>query len=126
MLTDMVKYDRLSTTFRFRTGSSVLDPRGRSNLERLTDYLEAQPEGTEVQFVGFTDDVGAFESNRVLSVGRADQVLAEMRGFAGDRLNGIEMTSRGFGEIAPSACNTSENERHINRRVEVWIKSANG
>jgi len=126
MLTEMVNYDRLSTTFRFRTGSSALDPRGRSNLERLANYLETQPEGTEVQFVGFTDDIGAFESNRALSVGRADQVMAEMRNFAGDRLNGIVMASRGFGEIAPSACNTSDNERQINRRVEVWIKSGNG
>ena len=74
-------------------------------------------------FVGFTDDVGAFDSNRQLSFGRAEQVMAELQNFAGDRLAGIEMASTGFGEIAPTACNTSDNERRINRRVEVWIKS---
>lgn len=126
MLSEMVDYDRLSTTFRFRTGSQELNPRGRLNLARLADYLETQPQGTEVLFVGFTDDVGAFDSNRTLSIGRANQVMAEMRNFAGDRLNGVTMASAGFGEIAPSACNTSDNERQINRRVEVWIKSANG
>ncbi|MEL6838679.1 MAG: phosphate ABC transporter substrate-binding/OmpA family protein [Pseudomonadota bacterium] len=126
MLSQMVDYDRLSTTFRFRTGSQNLDPRGRLNLARLADYLEAQPDGTQVLFVGFTDDVGAFDSNRQLSFGRAEQVMAELQNFAGDRLSGIAMASTGYGEIAPTACNTSDNERRINRRVEVWIQSPNG
>ena len=126
MLLEMVNYDRLSTTFRFRTGSQELDLRGRLNLERLADYLETQPSGTEVLFAGFTDSVGAFDSNRSLSVGRADQVMAELQNYAGSRLSGISMSTTGYGEIAPSACNTSDNERQINRRVEVWIKSSNG
>ncbi|WP_411889001.1 substrate-binding domain-containing protein [Yoonia sp. SDW83-1] len=126
MLSEMVNYDRLTSTFRFRTGSSKLDPRGLLNLERLADYLEDEPEGTKVLFVGFTDSVGAFDSNRELSIGRANQVLEAMQDFAGDRLTGIEMAATGYGEIAPSACNTSETGQRINRRVEVWIQSANG
>jgi phosphate transport system substrate-binding protein len=126
MLSQMVDYDRLSTTFRFRTGSSNLDPRGRLNRSRLADYLETQPDGTNVLFVGFTDDVGPFDSNQNLSKGRAQQVMAELRSYAGDRLTGVEMDASGYGEVAPSACNTSENGRGINRRVEVWIQSANG
>jgi phosphate transport system substrate-binding protein len=125
MLSQMINYDRLSTTFRFRTGSQNLDPRGRLNLARLADYLQEQPDGTQVLFVGFTDDVGAFDSNRTLSFGRAEQVMSELRNFAGDQLSGVTMTSTGFGEVAPSACNTSDNERRINRRVEVWIQSQN-
>jgi phosphate transport system substrate-binding protein len=126
MLSQMVDYDRLSTTFRFRTGSQNLDERGLLNLERLTGYLETQPEGTKVLFVGFTDDVGAFDSNRTLSQSRAEQVRAELQNLAGDRLTGIEMATTGYGEISPSACNNSENERQINRRVEIWIEAANG
>ncbi|WP_168769046.1 phosphate ABC transporter substrate-binding/OmpA family protein [Yoonia maricola] len=126
MLGEMNAYDRLSTTFRFRTGSSTLDPRGRLNLERLTDYLEAQPTGTRLLFVGFTDDVGAFDSNLRLSNNRAQQVMEELRTFAGDRLAAVEMNATGYGEIAPSACNTDENGRGINRRVEVWIQLATG
>ncbi len=125
MLAQMVDYDRLSTTFRFRTGSQNLNPRGRLNLARLADYLEGQPAGTRVMFVGFTDDVGAFDSNREISFGRAEKVMTELQDFAGSRLSGIEMSSTGFGEIAPAACNTSDNERRINRRVEVWIQSPN-
>lgn len=126
MMAQMVDYDRLSATFRFRTGSSKLNLRGQLNLERLADYLEGEPEGTKVLFVGFTDDVGAFESNRELSIGRAQQVQDTLRASAGDRLAGIEMATAGFGEVSPSACNTTENGRGINRRVEVWIQSANG
>jgi phosphate transport system substrate-binding protein len=125
MLAQMVDFDRLSSTFRFRTGSQRLDQRGPLNLARLADYLEQQPEGTEILFVGFTDDVGAFESNRDLSLGRARQVMGELQDFAGERLAGIKMDAAGYGEIAPSACNSTENERQINRRVEVWIKAAN-
>ena len=124
MLSQMVDHDRLSTTFRFRTGSSKLDERGLVDMARLTDYLEGMPEGTKVTFVGFTDSVGAFESNRSLSIGRAEQVVAELASFGGDRLAGIEFASAGYGEIAPSACNTAEDGRAINRRVEVWIQES--
>lgn len=121
MLAEMVDYDRLSTTFRFRTGSSRLDERGAIDMRRLADYLERMPQGTRVMFVGFTDDVGGFSNNRALSVSRARKVAADLQAFAGDRLNGIRFAATGFGEIAPSTCNTSEAGRAINRRVEVWI-----
>lgn len=124
MLSQMVEYDRLSTTFRFRTGSSSLDERGRVDMQRLADYLETQPAGAEIVFVGFTDSVGAFDSNKALSEGRAQQVLAELQSFAGTRLNDLNMSSTGYGEIAPAGCNAAEEGRRINRRVEVWINSA--
>ena len=123
MLEDMSSHDRLSTTFRFRTGSSKLDERGRLDMARLTSYLEAMPAGTQIKFVGFTDDVGAFDANRALSLSRAEAALAEFEAFAGARLDGIEMEAVGYGEIAPSQCNTTEQGRAINRRVEVWVSA---
>lgn len=121
MLEKMENFDRLSTTFRFRLGSSQIDERGRLDLQRLIEYLQDAPAGTTLTFVGFTDDVGAFEGNRVLAVERAEAVLDEIRQIAGDQLNNVEMAATGFGEIAPSACNITERGRAINRRVEVWI-----
>ncbi|MEO1537780.1 MAG: phosphate ABC transporter substrate-binding/OmpA family protein [Pseudomonadota bacterium] len=121
MLAEMGDYDRLSTTFRFRTGSSRLDERGRVDLERLVSYLENVPSGSEVKLVGFTDSVGAFEANRRLSFGRADAVLEELRSEAGGRLDHITMQTGGYGEVAPSACNVTDRGKAINRRVEVWI-----
>ncbi|MDA8586196.1 phosphate ABC transporter substrate-binding/OmpA family protein [Rhodobacteraceae bacterium] len=123
MLGEMTNYDRLSTTLRFRTGSSRLDERGMLDLQRMVDYLENQPAGTAINFVGFTDDVGAFEANRRLSFERANSVLQEVRQFAGDRLDHIDMSSNGYGEVAASACNITDRGKSINRRVEVWISN---
>lgn len=121
MLSTMVDYERLSTTFRFKTGSSRLDERGRLDMERLNTYLANQPAGTRVLFVGFTDSVGAFDSNRDLSQRRAEEVMNDLLAAHGAELSNIQMASTGFGEVAPSACNTAEVGRRINRRVEVWI-----
>jgi len=122
MLSQMVDHDRLSTTFRFKTGSSRMDERARIDMARLVDYLKDKPEGTKVTFVGFTDSVGAFESNRNLSKGRAGEVMKSVIAQAAGQLDHISMDFTGYGEVAPSACNSDENGRGINRRVEVWIE----
>lgn len=121
MMAEMVKSNRLSSTFRFRTGSSKLDERGQLEMERLADYLKDLPEGTKVTMVGFTDTVGTFAANRTLSVNRAEQVIKFLQKNAPDRTAHITFAANGFGEISPSACNTSDNGRGINRRVEVWV-----
>ncbi len=124
MLSEMVDYDRLSTTFRFRTGSSRLDERGAIDMARLVSYLKDGNSGAEVLVVGFTDDVGAFESNRELSRVRAEEIARQLRAAGGDDLSDITISATGFGEISPATCNTSERGREINRRVEIWIRDA--
>ena len=121
MLEKMDGFDRLSTTFRFRTGSSKMDEKARADMNRLIHYLERMPQGTKVSMVGFTDDVGAFEANLNLSVQRAEQVMRDVSQAAAGRLSHIEFGSTGFGETAPSACNITDGGKAINRRVEVWI-----
>jgi len=123
MLSEMINYDRLSTTFRFRTGSSKLDERGVIDMQRLVNYLEKEAEGTEVKLVGFTDDVGAFDSNRQLSMNRASEVLDTLMQFSEGRLENINFSVSGFGEVAPAACNITDKGKSINRRVEVWIQA---
>ena len=122
----MAGTERLSTTFRFRTGSNKLDDRGERDLVRLIDYLEGLPVGTIVTLAGFTDDVGEFEPNRVISLDRAQAVADHLRDVAGGRLSGLEIRTLGFGELAPVACNDSNAGRQTNRRVEVWISSNAG
>ncbi len=121
MLAEMTKYDRLSTTFRFNLGSSQLDERGLMDMERLANYLADMPKGTRVEMVGFTDNVGSFEANKKLSLGRAQQVIAKLQEVGGDRVANIEFEASGFGEISPTGCNNSEAGRGANRRVEVWL-----
>ena len=121
MLADMTNSERLSTTFRFRPGSSKLDELGVLAMGRLINYLKDQPEGSKVTLVGFTDNVGPFAANRNLSIKRAQKVLDFLQETAGDQLSNIEFSATGYGEIAPSACNSSDSGRGINRRVEVWV-----
>jgi len=124
MLVSMEGTDRLSTTFRFRTGAAKLDRKADSDMARLVAYLQDQPAGTKVTVVGFTDDVGAFEANRRLSLTRAQQVLSEIKTAAGGKLDNIVFQTAGYGELAPSACNVTADGRAINRRVEVWMQDA--
>lgn len=123
MVSMMDGNDRLSTTIYFRAGSSKIDERGQSDMERLIRYLEGEPAGTTVTFVGFTDDVGAFEANRELSTNRAAQIADQVAAMAGSGLPGVTFASAGFGEIGPNACNVDDQGRAINRRVEVWISN---
>lgn len=123
MLDLLPTHDRLSSTFRFRLGSSRLTPRGELNLLRLREYLERQPPGTRIIFVGFTDSLGAFTSNLTLAEQRAASVMAEVQRVGAETLDGIEMSSVGFGELAPTGCNDpAGGGSRINRRVEVWIE----
>lgn len=123
MLALMADHDRLSSTFRFQTGSAILDPRGQADLVRLANYLSNVPAGTEVTFVGFADSMGAFESNLSLAQSRAVQVRTALEAVAGERLRNVTFNTTGFGELSPAACNTSVSGRETNRRVETWIST---
>ena len=124
MLDKMKGFDRLSTTFRFRTGSSKLDKRGRLDMQRLIEFLERQGDDVEIMMVGFTDDVGAYSANLEISQRRADEIAGLFREAASETLGEVAVSATGFGELAPSACNVTDQGRAINRRVEVWIKRA--
>jgi len=122
MVLEMYQWDRLSTTFRFASGSNNLERKSLLDLGRLIDYLQNQPAGTKIAVVGFTDSDGVFNANHALSQRRARQVLAEIEAKANGALDHIVFETQGFGELAPAGCNTNNNGKRINRRVEVWIQ----
>lgn len=125
LLVEMFQWDRLSTTFRFASGSNNLERKSSLDLERLVDYLIEQPAGTKIALVGFTDSDGVFNANKTLSENRAAAALDAVRAFAGNQVDHIEFTTFGFGELAPATCNFTNDDKRTNRRVEVWISSAN-
>ena len=115
-------YERLSTTFRFGTGSKRLDVKAQRDLGRMIDYI-AENKPQELIIVGFTDNKGAFEPNLSVSIQRAERVLEAMRDMAtGGELDGVEISARGYGELSPVACNSNRHGRAVNRRVEVWVR----
>ncbi len=123
LVVDLIQYDRLSPTFRFQSGSSSLEAKALLDLERLVNYLNLTNEQIEIALVGFTDSDGSFAANQQLSVGRAQQVAAAFQQFAAGRLGpNIIITTKGYGELVPAACNETLEGKRINRRVEVWIR----
>ena len=122
LVDERVTWDRLSSTFRFASGSSRLDERGRADLDRLVEYLGTQPAGTEVAVVGFTDSDGAFDGNNALSVQRANQLAEELQSAGRGSLNNVNVVTKGYGELAPASCNDTAAGKRINRRVEIWIR----
>jgi phosphate transport system substrate-binding protein len=108
---------RLTTTFRFVVGSSELDNRALSDLDRVVDFLrEHDLNGASVKLLGFADSQGGASVNRALSRERAVHVA---RAFAQRGITGA--TLQGFGAALPVSDNASGEGRERNRRVEIWI-----
>ena len=108
---------RLSATFRFASGSAQLDARAREELERVAEFLR-RPENAalRVSVMGFTDGSGAFGPNRAMSNQRANEVAAQLR------QRGVRVAqAKGFGPVAPVACDDDLNAATRNRRVEIWL-----
>ncbi len=116
--------DRLSTTFRFQSGSSDLNIQAIGDIPRLVDYILSQDmTGKEVLFAGFSDSDGTSSQNRRLSLNRARKVMEMVIESMGGDAGRYQFSAQGFGEFSPIACNTTPENRSMNRRVEVWIRT---
>lgn len=123
LVVDFIQYDRLSSTFRFASGSSSLEAKALLDLERLVNYLNQATGNIEISFIGFSDSDGSFNANQQLSLGRAQQVASAFQQYAAGRVGpNVRITTKGYGELAPAACNDSLEGKQINRRVEVWLR----
>ncbi len=108
---------RLSLNFRFKSGSSELDNRGRRDLERLVNFLtRGENQNKAIRLFGFTDSRGERAANCYLSKIRAEKVatILQWRGVQTEII-------KGFCDDMPIASNLTANGRDKNRRVEVWL-----
>lgn len=120
---EMGAWERLSTTFRFKTGAAKLENQSRRDLERLAAFIAAEGAGREFVLVGFTDSDGPVEANRKLGLSRATAMREELQAIMSPEAfaaAGIDVN--GFGEINPVGCNTDFAGQRLNRRVEVWMR----
>ncbi|RZS53157.1 substrate-binding domain-containing protein [Sphaerotilus mobilis] len=111
---------RLSVNLRFLPGADQLDNKARRDLDRIVRLLESRARQNErVLLLGFSDKTGADCSNLRLSQQRADAVARELATY------GVRpAVAHGYGPIAPVAANDTPAGRDRNRRVEVWLTSA--
>ncbi|MEL7465700.1 MAG: substrate-binding domain-containing protein [Pseudomonadota bacterium] len=127
MALELLDADRLSTTFRFQTNSSVLDVKSEGDLLRLARHIASGAlRDKEIILIGFADDVDRFEANIALSSQRAGQLRASLEAELSrlDSPETADIVTIGFGPLAPVAC---EDEGFnfgsvSNRRVEVWVR----
>jgi outer membrane protein OmpA-like peptidoglycan-associated protein len=97
----------------FATGSATLRPESAAQLNTIATVMTNCP-SVHLEIAGYTDDVGAGESNLRLSQRRANAVVALLikDGVPRDRL-----MARGYGEEYPQADNSTAEGRDENRRV---------
>lgn len=116
-------YVSLPEKLLFRTGSTVVDPRGRQALQKLSDVLTARGD-INVVVEGHTDDVpvaggtSRYQDNWDLSVLRATEITRILlsMGVAPDKV-----TPSGRSKYVPAAQGTTADARQQNRRTEIIL-----
>jgi len=101
----------------FKTNSADLFQSSLFELDRVVELLQVNPK-LVIEISAHTDDVGDENFNLKLSNKRAQSTLDYLmsKGIGKDRL-----VSVGYGETKPVASNDTEENRSINRRVELRV-----
>lgn len=101
----------------FPEGSAALSSDARNSLTLLGFDLSANP-GIRVAVMTHTDDRGDAEANLALSQLRAEKIVDHLvdNGVPSDRL-----VAEGYGGTLPLVQNVTEEDREVNRRVEVRV-----
>lgn len=101
----------------FDSGKAELRPESFIELDKLQLLLTQNP-SLQVEISGHTDDVGKDAENQALSEKRALSV-ADYLIKKGVNTQNIKV--KGYGKTKPLVPNTSEENRQINRRIEMSI-----
>lgn len=101
----------------FEFNRADVKPAAQASLRKLADFLQQYP-ARHVLIEGYTDNVGAPGYNEALSRRRAEAVDSALAGMG---VASQRMATAGYGEEFPIAANSSETNRALNRRVEVYI-----
>ncbi len=101
----------------FDSGKADLRPESFTELDKLQKLLKQNPT-LQVEISGHTDNVGKDSENQILSEKRALSVLNYL---AKNGVNPQNIKSIGYGATKPIFPNDSEENRQINRRIEMKI-----
>lgn len=101
----------------FETNSAELNSSSYEELNRLINFLKLN-DNVRIELSAHTDDIGSDWYNNRLSEKRAQAVVSYLTD------NGIpnkSLLAKGYGKSSPMVPNTSDENRALNRRVEVKI-----
>ncbi|MDN4165942.1 OmpA family protein [Cytophagales bacterium LB-30] len=102
----------------FASNEFALLPESYSELQRMFDWLQANP-SIAIEIIGHTDDVGEKPYNQDLSEKRAQSVYQYLFNLGIEK---ARMRPSGLGESFPLKPNDSSANRAFNRRIEFLIK----
>lgn len=106
----------------FGFDQASLTSNGMAAAQKLATVLQNNPE-RNVLVEGFTDSTGAAGYNQTLSERRAGAVQSALQGM-GIAPNRVAI--RGYGKSFPVAANDTEENRQLNRRVEIVLSDETG
>jgi chemotaxis protein MotB len=105
----------------FKSGSTVVDPKGKDALTKLAGALKNQPD-IDIMVEGHTDSIpmnsGAIKDNWDLSVLRATSIT---RILISAGISPTAVIPAGHGEFMPVASNKDKDGRAKNRRTEIVL-----
>lgn len=101
----------------FEFGRADIKPSALDSLRKLAEFLKSNPDRS-VLIEGYTDSVGSASANDVLSRRRAEAVAGALAGLG---VQPSRLQSTGYGKEFPVADNSTDSNRALNRRVEVYI-----
>ncbi len=101
----------------FDTDKSNLKSDAIPELDKVHEFLRKNP-SYGIKIAGYTDSDGTKERNQVISESRAKAVASYLvnKGISGNRT-----LAKGYGQNDPLNANTSEEDKKLNRRVEVTL-----
>ena len=111
------KFTKITSDILFISGTDRFKLKYDKQLNEISELMKKH-EDLKFQIQGFTDDIGAKEYNRVLSLKRVNRILGYL---VSKGVNQLNIQVKGFGEENPIAPNTTSEGRAKNRRVEIKI-----
>ena len=116
-------YVSLDEKLLFKSGSTVVDPKGITALKKLAKVLEQNPD-ISVMIEGHTDDVpvitgSVYKDNWDLSVLRATSIVRIL--LDGSNINPQRLTTAGRSQYQPVDAAKTAQARQKNRRTEIIL-----
>jgi OmpA-OmpF porin, OOP family len=101
----------------FDTGKYALEKKSKTELNKLIRFMQLNG-SLKIVIEGHTDDIGADKDNQLLSEKRAKSVVEYItsNGITKDRIS-----FKGYGESKPVKPNNSDENRKLNRRIEMRV-----
>lgn len=111
----------MTLNINFASSSAVIPQSSFEEIDMFYDFLQ-ESRGYKVHIVGHTDNTGIAQKNEILSLERAKSLEAYL---IKKGIPKIRLSYDGRGQREPKVSNDTEENKYINRRVEIELIKGN-